>query len=62
MTVRVDALDALIGGSSSRVALLLLSLSTAALDRLTSWWHQRSVMVMSDEWMQEYRWSNRDRQ
>ena len=62
MTVRVDTLDAILTGSPSRVLPLLRTLSAKALDRLTEWWEERSVMVMSDEWMHEYRWSSRDRQ
>jgi hypothetical protein len=60
MTVRVDTLDALISGSSSRAIPFVRSLSAALLDRLASWRQQRSTLVMSDEWLQEYRWSNRD--
>lgn len=60
MTVRVDTLDALISGSSSRALPFLRSLATAILDRLTSWRQQRSTLVMSDEWLQEHRWSSRD--
>jgi hypothetical protein len=63
MTVRVDTLDAILTGSSpSRVVPVLRSLATAALKRLSDWWQERSALVMSDEWMQEYRWSSRDRQ
>jgi hypothetical protein len=62
MTVRVDTLDAILTGSPSRVAPVLRSLSTAVLKRLSDWWEQRSALVMSDEWMQEYRWSSRDRE
>lgn len=60
MTVRVDTLDALISGSSSRAIPFLRTLPAALLDRLISWRQQRSTLVMSDEWLQEYRWSNRD--
>jgi hypothetical protein len=60
MTVRVDTLDALISGSSSRAIPFLRSVSVAVLDRLASWRQQRSAMVMSAEWLQEYRWSSRD--
>jgi hypothetical protein len=60
MTVRVDTLDALISGSSSRAIPFVRSLSAALLDRLASWRQQRSTLVMSDEWLQEYRWFNRD--
>ena len=61
MTVRVDTLDAILTGSSSRVVPALRRLSDAAALRLTEWWRQRSAMVMSNEWMHEYRLSNRDR-
>jgi hypothetical protein len=61
MTVRVDTLEAVLIGSSSRILPTLRSLSTAASERLATWWQQRSALVMSDEWMQEYRWSSRDR-
>ena len=60
MTARVDTLDALISGSSSRTIPFLRPLPAALLGRLTSWRQQRSTLVMSDEWLQEYRWSNRD--
>jgi hypothetical protein len=55
MTVRVDTLGALITGSSGRAIPLIRSLSTAVLDRLSAWWQPRSTLVMSDEWLQEYR-------
>jgi len=60
MTVRVDTLDALISGSASRAIPFLRSLSAALLDRLALWRQQRSALVMSDQWLQEYRWFNRD--
>ena len=60
MTVRVDTLDALITGPSSRTTPLLRSLSTAIADRLAAWWRQRSTLTVSDEWLQEYRWRERD--
>jgi hypothetical protein len=60
MTVRVDTLDALITGSSSRAIPFYRSLSTALLDRIADWRQRRSALVMSDEWLQEYRWSSRD--
>jgi hypothetical protein len=60
MTVRVDTLDALITGSSSRAVPFVRSLSTALLDRLAQWRQQRSALVMSEEWLQEFRWSDRD--
>jgi hypothetical protein len=62
MTVRVETLDALISGSSSRVVPFLRSISAAVLERLATWRQERSTLVMSDEWLQEYRWSNRDQQ
>jgi hypothetical protein len=61
MTLRVDTLDAILTGSSSRALPALRRLTEAASIRLMEWWHQRSAMVMSDEWMHEYRLSNRDR-
>jgi hypothetical protein len=67
MTVRVDTLDALIG-SSSRLVPLLRTLSEAisehlrnASERIRKWWQRPSALVMSDEWLHEFRWSNRDR-
>jgi len=59
MTVRVHTLDALISGSSSRAIPFVRSLA-AVLDRLASWRLRRSALVMSDQWLQEYRWSDRD--
>jgi hypothetical protein len=64
MTARVDTLDTMVG-SSSRLLPTLRTLSPAAttLAKLTTWWRgRRSTLVMSDEWMKEYRWSSRDRQ
>jgi hypothetical protein len=60
MTVRVDTLDALISGSSGRVVPFLRSISAAILGRLAFWRQQRSSLVMSDEWLQEFRSANRD--
>jgi hypothetical protein len=60
MTVRVDTLDALISGSSSRAIPFLRSLSAAVIGGLVKWRQQRSVLVMSDDWLQEHRWSSRD--
>jgi hypothetical protein len=60
MTVRVDSIDALIAGSSGRAIPFVRSVSTAIRDRLASWRQQRSTLVMSDEWLQEFRWSDRD--
>jgi len=60
MTVRVETLDALVG-SSSRLLPTLRTLSIAAA-MLATWWRKRSsTQVMSDEWMNEYRWSSRGR-
>jgi hypothetical protein len=61
MTVRVDTLDTVLTGSSSRILPALRTLSAAAVVRLSEWWQRRSALVMSDEWMQEYRRSNRGR-
>jgi hypothetical protein len=60
MTVRVDTLDALISGSSSRAIPFIRSLAAGLLDRLASWRLHRTTLVMSDEWLQEYRASERD--
>jgi hypothetical protein len=60
MTVRVDTLDALITGSSSRAVPFVRSLSTTVLERVTTWWQRRSTLVMSEEWLNEHRWSSRD--
>jgi hypothetical protein len=60
MTARVDTLDALISDSSSRAIPFVRSLSAALLDRLASWRQRRTAIVMSDEWLQEYRCFNRD--
>ena len=62
MTVRVDTLDAILTGSPSRLLPALRTISASILGHLTAWWQERSTMVMSDEWMAEYRWSSRDRQ
>ena len=61
MTVRVDTLEAILTGSPSRLLPALRSLSAAS-ERLATWWQRRSTLAMSDEWLNEYRWSNRDRQ
>ena len=61
MTVRVDTLDAILTGSPSRVLPILRTLSAGAVERLSAWWQERSALVMSDEWIHEYRWSSRDR-
>jgi hypothetical protein len=61
MTVRVDTLEAILTSPPSRTVPVLRSLSTAVLERVAAWWHQRSEMVMSEEWLQEHRWSDHDR-
>jgi hypothetical protein len=61
MTVRVDMLEAILTTPPSRTVPVLRSLSTAVLERLDAWWQQRSEMVMSDEWLQQHRWSHYDR-
>jgi hypothetical protein len=60
MTVRVDTLDALTSGSSSRAIPFLRSVYASVLVRLAAWQQQRSTLVMSNEWLQEHRWSSRD--
>jgi hypothetical protein len=60
MTVRVDMLEAILTTPQSRTVGVLRSFSTTVLDRFTAWWHQRAEMVMSDHWLQEYRWSDRN--
>jgi hypothetical protein len=60
MTVRVDTLDALITGSSSRAIPFIRSISMALAERIAQWRQERSALVMSEEWLQEYRWSGRD--
>jgi hypothetical protein len=61
MTVRVDTLDALLTGSSSRAVPFVRSLSTTVLERVATWWWQRrTTLVMSEEWLNEHRWSSRD--
>jgi hypothetical protein len=60
MTVRVDTLDALIAGSSSRGILFIRSLSTVVLSRLAPWRRRRPALVMSADWLHEYRAANRD--
>jgi hypothetical protein len=61
MTVRVDTLDAILTGSPSRILPTLRTLSAGVFARLSKWWEERSALVMSDEWIHEYRWSSRDR-
>ena len=61
MTVRVGTFDTIFTGSPSRILPLFRMLSTAVMGRLSAWWQERTALVMSDEWMHEYRWSSRDR-
>ena len=59
MTVRVDTFETPVGSHSWLVP-TLRSLSSAAVTRLLDWWlHRSSTMVMSDEWMHEFRSTNR---
>jgi hypothetical protein len=60
MTVRVETLGALISDSPSRTIPFIRSVSAAVLERLTRWRKQRSALVMSNEWLQEYRWFERN--
>ena len=61
MTVRVGTFDTILTGSPSRILPLFRMLSAAVMGRLSAWWQERTALVMSDEWMNEYRWSSRDR-
>jgi hypothetical protein len=61
MTVRVGTFDTILTGSPSRILPVFRMLSAAVMGRLSAWWQERSALVMSDEWMHEYRWSSRDR-
>jgi hypothetical protein len=61
MTVRVGTFDTILTGSPSRILPLFRMLSAAVIGRLSAWWKERTALVMSDEWMNEYRWSSRDR-
>jgi hypothetical protein len=59
MTARVEALNTLVGPSSRRLP-ALLTLPAAATAKLTTWWRGRqSSLMMSDEWLKDYRWSSR---
>jgi len=60
MTVRVETLDGRVG-SHSWLSPALVRLTAATTSRLLEWWQRRSsTLVMSDEWMHEFRCS-RDR-
>jgi hypothetical protein len=60
MTVRVDTLNTRVGSQSWLFPAFFLFSSTAT-SRLLQWWQQRSsTLVMSDEWLHEFR-SQRDR-
>ena len=60
MTVRVDTINARVNSQSWLVPTLFLFSSTAT-SRLMQWWQRRtSTLVMSDEWLHEFR-SQRDR-
>jgi hypothetical protein len=61
MIVRVDTFDAILTGSPSRVLPTVRTLSARVRTRLSTWWKERSALVMSAEWMHEYRWHSRDR-
>ena len=54
MTARVET-AAPLAGSSSRVLPVLRALSIAAAAWLARWREDRSALVMSDEWLQEFR-------
>jgi hypothetical protein len=60
MTVRVATFDALVGSSNRLVPNTLRTLSAVILDRFTSWWQNRTALVMSDDWMSDFRCSRRD--
>jgi len=60
MTARVDTLDTRVSSQSWLVPGLFLFSSTTT-SRLLQWWQRRSsTLVMSDEWLHEFR-SQRDR-
>jgi hypothetical protein len=59
MTVRVATFDALVGSSNRLAPNTLRTLSAVVLDRFTSWWHNRTALVMSDDWISEFRCSRR---
>jgi hypothetical protein len=60
MTARVDTLNTRVSSQSWLVPALFLFSSTAT-SRLLRWWQQRSsTLVMSDEWLHEFR-CQRDR-
>jgi hypothetical protein len=60
MTARVDTLNTRVSPQSWLLPALFLFSSTAT-SRLMRWWQQRSsTLVMSDEWLHEFR-AQRDR-
>jgi hypothetical protein len=61
MTVRVETLDARVA-PQSWLSPALFRLSSTATSRLLEWWRRRSTtLVMSDEWMHEFRcWRDRE--
>jgi hypothetical protein len=60
MTVRVETFDAPVG-SQGWLSPALARLSAVTTSRLVEWWQRRSsTLVMSDEWMHEFR-CGRDR-
>jgi hypothetical protein len=60
MTARVETLNARVSSQSWLLPALFLFSSSAA-GRLVQWWQMRSsTLVMSDEWLHEFR-SQRDR-
>jgi hypothetical protein len=61
MTVRVETLDARVG-SQSWLTPALFRLSSTTTGRILEWWQRRSsTLVMSEEWLHEFRCS-RDRE
>ncbi|HEY7191354.1 MAG TPA: hypothetical protein VH436_32600 [Vicinamibacterales bacterium] len=60
MTARVDTLNHRVDSQTWLLPALFL-FSSSATRRLVQWWQQRSsTLVMSDEWLHEFR-SRRDR-
>jgi len=61
MTVRLETLDARVG-SQGWLTPALFRISSTATGRLLEWWQRRSsTLVMSEEWLNEFRCS-RDRE
>ena len=60
MTVRVETFDARVG-SHSWLSPALVRFTATTTSRLLEWWQRRSsTLVMSEEWLHEFR-SSRDR-